>query len=310
MFENSNISYGDLIEGTKLKNHLELVIPKAQNKIVSISAYITASAVDWLIDLLPENSHLLVVCRILPSDVINGSTDLSALKNILSSSGSVYCLTSLHAKIYSVDNETIFVGSSNLTANGLKLYGTGNEEAVVMVEPKPSNINFIDSIIRESTQLDENILNQMEEYIKDKSLIDEFVDRWPDTIIDDKKGVWVPDFFFSEPYTNLNPETTKHDLNLIGIVSLDTDNCLIKKGLLNSKPIRWLKRTLDSASDQEMYFGELSNRLHNDLNDDPTPYRKTVKSLLSNTAAYCEAFLSEEISITRPNFSQKFKLLN
>ena len=35
-----------------------------------------------------------------------------------------------------------------------------------------------------------------------------------------------------------------------------------------------------------MYFGEISKKIHDDLYDDPKPYRKNVKELQSNLYSY------------------------
>ena len=57
-----------------------------------------------------------------------------------------------------------------------------------------------------------------------------------------------------------------------------------------------------------MYFGSISEKLHNSLVSDPKPYRKDVKQLLVNMLNLIERLNMEEVVIDRPNFSQRVRL--
>ena len=59
-----------------------------------------------------------------------------------------------------------------------------------------------------------------------------------------------------------------------------------------------------------MYFGALSEKLHNALVSDPKPYRRDVKQMLTNLLSLCNQLGMEEIVIDRPNYSQRVKLIN
>ena len=56
---------------------------------------------------------------------------------------------------------------------------------------------------------------------------------------------------------------------------------------------------------KECYFGELSAKLHNALINDPKPYRKEVKDLLSNLLGWIEYFDFDFIKVDRPSYSQR-----
>ncbi len=119
----------EILDGDELRQRLQSALPQAKESIVFISAYITQNAIDRLNKLIPEDVDIHIICRLLPSDVLTGATQLSALKTALTKGIKVSCLHSLHAKIYAIDFKTIYVGSANLTNNGLKIYGIGNIEA-------------------------------------------------------------------------------------------------------------------------------------------------------------------------------------
>jgi PUA domain (predicted RNA-binding domain) len=69
----------------------------------------------------------------------------------------------------------------------------------------------------------------------------------------------------------------------------------------------WLLSTLEENGGC-LYFGALTEKLHNALVTDPKPYRKDVKILLSNLLSIVETVNMEEIKIDRPNFSQRIML--
>ena len=58
-----------------------------------------------------------------------------------------------------------------------------------------------------------------------------------------------------------------------------------------------------------MYFGAVTEKLHNALVSDPKPYRRDVKIMLSNLLELIDELQMEEIKIDRPNYSQRIQLI-
>lgn len=298
----------DILDGEKLRQILESALPQAKEQIIFISAYITQSAIDWLNKLTPQNVDTHVVCRLLPSDALSGATQITALQVALDKGIKVASLHSLHAKIYAIDSETIYVGSANLTSNGLKIYGAGNLEACTKVPANDANLHFIQHILDSATSLSEENLQKMQIYIdQKKSAI--VPDRWPEDILSEKKGIWVRDFFWTLPEVNRSGPEQIHDFELLGIDSFDLARDVLIKRVLRTRCIRWLIRKLEMEPDKELYFGTLTKFLHDDLKDDPAPYRKNVKSLLQNLLSYAGEYLPGIMEITTPRHSQKIKLM-
>lgn len=297
-----------ILDGDKLREKLEAILPGAQRKVVFISAYITQPGFDWFDEHTPTNIDKHIICRLLPSDVIFGSTHLSALKAALEAGIKVSCLHSLHAKIYSIDDETIFIGSANLTKNGLKIHGAGNLEACLKTTMSPENSEFIANIIKSSSPLRLETIESMQGFIDNqKSNVD--IDEWPESILAENEGIWVHDFFWTLPEAILDSLERKHDCEILGINSLTIDQNALRQKVRHSRCVRWLIKVLKQSPEQELYFGNLSQILHDELKDDPSPYRKDIKGLLQNLLAYCEQYLPDEIEVTRPNYSQRVKLL-
>jgi len=297
-----------MLDGAGLRIKLESILPHAKTKINFISAYITQNGIDWFIENSPSNVERRVVCRLLPKDVCAGSTHLSALKRALENGIKVACLHSLHAKIYSIDDRIIYVGSANLTNNGLKIYGSGNLEACIKIESTESNLLFIEKILQTATEIDEKTIHNMQNSIDQKET-ETYLDKWPEGVLEEEEGIWVQDFFWGDPGLKTANDEQTHDLEIIGISSFDIDEEDLKNHLLQTRCIKWLIGQLQSAPENQLYFGRLTQILHDDIKDDPAPYRKDVKTLLQNLLAYCERYLTEEIEITRPSYSQKIKLI-
>ena len=298
----------EFLTSDALRIELEKDLSKATTSIKFISAYITQSAVDWLVTNLPRKLPVQIVCRLLPSDVRAGSSQLSAIKTALDNEYQVYCHHALHAKIYCLDDLQIYSGSANFTSNGLKIYGDGNLEASVKIPATAQNLEFISNIIASSTPLDLAALQRMQSCIdlKEPQLL---FDQWPEGVLVEHEGIWVRDFFWSNPTDKKLSADSIHDLELLQLDSWDYEFSQIKMRLLNTRCIKWMITTLKHSDFQEFFFGSLTQQLHNQLQDDPTPYRKDIKILLQNTLAYCEKYLKEEIEITTPRHSQKIKLL-
>ena len=300
--------YESLLDGDSLREELESVLPNTKQKAIFISAYITQSGVDWFCKYTPKKPDRWIICRLLPSDILSGSTHLSALKTALSLGVKVSCLHSLHAKIYAIDDEIIYVGSANLTNNGLKIYGTGNLEASHKINASQSSLSFIENICTSSTELDEEILNNMQSCVdlKESKI---FFDKWPEGVLKEEEGIWVRDFFWALPRASESSIEQIHDFELLGIESLDSTEDIMKEQVLKARCVRWLFGKLEVEPENELYFGTLTKIMHDELKDDPAPYRKDVKSLLQNLLAYGELYLRDIIEITTPRYSQKIKLI-
>lgn len=57
-----------------------------------------------------------------------------------------------------------------------------------------------------------------------------------------------------------------------------------------------------------MYFGALSEMLHNSVISDPKPYRRDIKLMLGNLLRLIDELKMEEVSIDKPNYSQRIRI--
>ena len=81
----------------------------------------------------------------------------------------------------------------------------------------------------------------------------------------------------------------------------------LKESFRWSNAYLWLLTVL-KENEGCLYFGELSELLHNAMISDPKPYRKDVKIMLANLLKLTETLGMEEVIIDRPNYSQRVSL--
>jgi hypothetical protein len=103
-------------------------------------------------------------------------------------------------------------------------------------------------------------------------------------------------------------EFKEHDLSLLSIAEKDSQNlAVIKSSFKNLKIFKWFYSSLKKEQG-ELYFGKATALLHDQLFDDPKPYRQEAKTLLVNLLSWIEGLQLEEITIDRPNYSQRIVL--
>ena len=200
-----------LIKGDELKKILVQEFFEAEKEIKICSAFITEPAIDEFMKAIPKNINVKVVCRLLPFDVANGSCSISALKKSIDASWSIYRLENLHAKIYSIDDNKIYSGSANATANGLMIHTKGNIEACNEVSASPENEKFISNIFNTASPVDMQTLIDMEKYIeenKDTYKNNENLE-WPEEILPENKSIWVRDFMVINELDKTSFENSK-----------------------------------------------------------------------------------------------------
>jgi len=298
-----------LLLGDELRDKLSVDFNGA-SKIKIISAYLTMPAIEWLQIAVKNNPdiQILIVSRISPKDIVTGGTDLKALRECLKNGWQINALANLHAKIYLIDEIKIYVGSSNFTSNGLKLYGDGNLETMVEVVPEVKDVEFVNDIISSSDEIDEYTIDAMEAYIQECGLHGKVKEvlTWPEEIMPASKDIWVSDFPLSPPL-DLDKDAEYGPI-FQRIISIKVRAEMLK-AFKETKAYIWLYGTLQSMPNNEAYFGNLTKALHDHLKDDPGPYRKDVKQLLNNLLAFCEMLSIDEIVVDKPNYSQCIKLI-
>ena len=302
-------NYSTLISGEEFRQYLEKQLATT-NRATIISAYVSKSAVDWILRLGKNNVTL--VCRLRPTDILNKSTDISALMEAINRGWLLYCLPSLHSKIYSLDDKCLFIGSANFTANGLNLLKNGNHESMVEVEANDDNKAYISEIFNYSYRLTLDKLEEMKNYIEPfkESPITDIPTQWPRSLEPESNLLLVTDF----PLVQVGEFCKTYEINpslAFAYLEFWADTVeMRRKILMNTKSYIWLVNTLKKFENNRCYFGNLTQQLHSDIDEDPKPYRKEIKQLLHNLLTYVECYAKDKILVDRPNYSQRIQLIS
>jgi hypothetical protein len=285
------------------------------------SAYMKLTSVDHFFSIYKKNkfvgsARLLVRWKVM--DLITGASDLEVYDYCKDREIDFYIKEDFHGKIYQTIPGGILIGSFNLTSSGFGLRENSNDEVGVQLPITEENSSYINNLFQNSIMMDDLLFEKMKNFVKaNKDKAHTQLD-WPDDIqslIFIKKPIsqhLVNEFLFTKFDRLVDPKGDSelmHDLSLLGLGAPDlSDFATVSKSLKVSVPYLWLKRVL-KESNGEIYFGALSEKLHNCLIDDPRPYRRDVKNLLQNLLSWTSQFCSSEIVIDQPNYSQRIKLL-
>lgn len=251
------------------------------------SAFITMAGINLVFENRDtvRNDRLLIRCN--PSDVLAGACSLEALELALSRGIQVRVSSALHVKLYLFD-AVLFVGSANLTGSGLALVGYCNDELSTEGVPSDRDMQIADNLWSEGVLLGPLEIQKMRDYIEQLPENDtQQFPAWPEDIFVEERSLYCSDFPQGGPSDDFRWSTVRQ--------------------FETSTAYRWIKETLKDNGG-EASFGYLSSRLHDDVYDDPTPYRREMKDLLVNLIELIQKFKNDEISITVPGHSQVLSL--
>ncbi len=144
---------------SELFSFLNSELQKAKNEIFIAAPYIKIGIVKKLEIPKELASKSVLVCRWRLDDVLSGATDIGIYPLLRDQGIRVLLHPNLHAKYYRFDN-SILMGSANLTSNGLISDGTGSLEALTLLLKNPSTSNFEMKIIKESVEVDDELYSE------------------------------------------------------------------------------------------------------------------------------------------------------
>lgn len=287
-------------------------ISKATEDLQVVSAFCKKEAVKFIDDNIKhvlKSKKLLV--RFLPGDIINGATDLDLYEYCKLNGWELYIRFDLHAKTYIFDKKRYILGSGNLTSRGLGLNCLRNYELADFSQIEGDDLKKINSLFSSAILMTDELFSLMKndiENFSESSVVATKSLNWNKYITDK----FVPDTSVLFTYDFPKMSAPSSDVNEYEFLELSgsADKETIKQEFRWSKAFLWLYKTVNEKENKECYFGELTQKLHTALINDPKPYRKEVKDLLANLLGWIEYFDFEEIKIDRPNYSQRVYIKN
>jgi hypothetical protein len=312
-----------LLNTETFRNLLAKALENSTKSVIILSAYVKTVGVKWLKEKIGEkNIKCTIVTRWNNGDLAQGSSDLECYHLAKANGWTFKVLQDLHAKVMLVDENILFVGSPNLTGRGMSLVPVANEEIGIKVQALEEDLKIINQLVDAAALVDDKIIKELVEWQKNLPKIEKpKIPSFPKIVNDSFKEkfnkLWVNNFPWANIEYLLNNSEKKedniiHDLDLFGLTNINKVDLEkeLKESFLQSKIFNWLIKKLEAEDNKEIYFGRLSSIIHDDLVDDPKPYRQDVKLLQANFYSYIKHFKPSNLDHSIPKTrSERLKLV-
>lgn len=281
-------------------------LKNATTSVQIITAFCKVSSLIYLNSCIDDgvmDKRLLIRFRM--DDILMGSTDFSIVEYGMKTGWQVYIRFDLHAKTYIVDNKRGLVGSANVTNSGLSIGKNGNMEMATLVDVEPKDIEKISKLFDDAILVDEVLLRKLKFQIDAEEMNGQKESHSWDTTITNMFSPKVDTLFSYELPEDFTLRRGEYFLFLDETYDGNIEK--FKELFRWSNAYLWLLTTL-KENEGCLYFGALTEKLHNTLVSDPKPYRRDVKQMLANLLKLIDTLDMEEIVIDRPNYSQRASL--
>ena len=294
-----------ILVSQQILNQIRTELARSTESFLLISAYCKLSLVKYFDScIMNPNIEKKLVVRFRREDITSGASDLEIYPYCKQHGWKLYIRLDLHAKTYVFDRLRCIIGSANATSSGLSLAGPGNYEmATACMLDELEAQKLVNGLLRGSIEMTDEIYALMACSIEQHQS-SPTISGWSDAIT----SLFIPDFslLLSEDFPPCNSVTsaTADDLlflNLSSIASVEQ----IRNAFWECKCYNWLVNLISKQQNNEMYFGAITAQLHSSLLNEPKPYRRDVKQLLSNLLNWIIELDSPEIGVDRPTHSQR-----
>lgn len=301
-----------LLSTTEFREQLERSLKNANDEILVFSGFVKANALRWLLEQC-GSTKVKVVSRWRKHDLICGASDFECYKICKEFDVDFGVSLNLHGKVYNADGK-IFVGSANLTNRGMAFSNNFNDEfgvGFIAGESDKSKLSsYLNQVIWLNDALANSILSELEATSPGEQLNDlDWSESVKAQLSRPVRYLWMHELLFSKPEDLLAFNSKdQHQIHDFELLRLDIDNLnqeMLTLAFKATNCFKWLEQILHT--EKSLSFGRVSKLLHDALLDDPVPYRKDVKQLVSNLYSWFE--LSKLHQISRPRHSQIIELL-
>ena len=281
-------------------------LKNAENSVQIITAYCKKNTFEKLDSVVSSSViHKKLLVRFRLDDVLKGSTDFDILDYGLKHGWKVYLRFDLHAKTYIVDNKRCLVGSANATNSGLNIGKAGNMEIATFADIESEDVDKINSLFDGSILVDDELISKMKKQVDSiEPGVKQKSHSWNTEITKNFKPSVNTLFSYELPEEF---EFVEGEYFSFLDYTFAGDLYSFKEIFRWSNAYLWLLKLIKDNGG-EMYFGAVTEKLHNALVSDPKPYRRDVKQMLSNLLNLIEKLGMEEVVIDRPNHSQRIAL--
>ena len=294
----------------KILDRIQDELSRSTESFLLISAYCKLPLVKYFDSCIQNlNIDKKLIVRFRPEDLKAGASDLDIFPYCRDNGWRLFFRLDLHAKTYVFDRLRCIIGSAKATSSGLNIGGVGNYEMATACDLAENDLRALDLLLLGAVEMDDSIYELMRSSLRASSHNNTASVEWPEEIMD----MFVPDYslLFAEDFPSCQhpADATDEELVFLNIHSTASIEA-VKTAFCSSKSFLWLYNLVREHKDQEMYFGEISASLHNVLLNEPKPYRKDVKQLVSNLLSWINDLNISAVKVDRPNYSQRVRYIN
>lgn len=309
-----------LLSGQEVFSALEHHCRLASARVIFASAYVKEEAFLRLAKSVNPDQCVekILISRWRLDDLASGASDVEIYERIKEFGWKFYIEQNLHAKTYLID-EAVILGSANLTSSGLNQQGGYPNIETMLVGRVDNEVeHWFESLLSNSVAVDDELFSKISQEVESQPKLKRHSPVYSQGVMNFLRESAASLKFYTNdmpwlhnPSDLLNSSNNleeitgrEHDIELLGC-SVNPDIDQLQKAFQRLLIWRWLK----TNASEPIYFGELSNRLHDALQDEPSVYRKTVKQLLQNLLVWSQELCPDRIKIDVPNVSQRIQVL-
>lgn len=279
---------------------VKTLVRSATTEVAIVSAFAAVGASETILRCIaPGVRRKELHVRWCVEDLLCGISDLGVYEVCKEYGFAMFMQPALHAKFLITDRKHVLLGSANMTGRGFGFHSQSNVEAGMVTDPAAAEIRTLEGIMAQSILITPDLFDRIRTFVERNRRPSVAEKDFPSditSVLNDRlTGLWVRDLPL-----HFYPPSKGGDLNSVWDLELERD-------FVDSKCLRWLDSLL-KASDDGVYFGELTSSLHDALLEDPTPYRTEVKKLVANLFNWCQTLLPDRYGSDTPNHSQRLYL--
>ncbi len=296
----SLLMYDNLVK--KIEDNLE----KGCENLSIITAFCKLDTLRYIDSFTSKVTTKKIIVRFRLDDLISGATDKEIYDYCKQNNWEIYINLDLHAKVYILD-DVCFIGSANATNSGLNINKLGNIEISKEFEVTDEEKKQLNKIFSGSKKLNDDLYSKMVLQLESINVRKLHKYSWNDNIIKEYNQLY--NLLFQEDFPiNDNPSSLELDEKYLEIYKDDSLG-KIKEKFEDTKIFKWLIYILSSQKNNEIYFGELSEKIHSIIFQEPRQYRKDVKELETKLINWIQILDYDYIKIDKPNYSTRIRLV-
>ena len=285
-------------------------------ELVIVSPYISTSTLRELSKSIQANS-VRILTSWAESNLIQGSSSLDLFLLCQEKGWELRILNTLHAKIYAIPREEMWIGSANLTASGMGTSSNPNDEVLGEVKPNESDWTSLENLLSAGRVVDDTLHQAYSEWLSDQTLpeitpIQSFI---PPIDSNSLSPYSLPRTFTpTELYDILHDRPdhsgdkimdAEHDLSVLRVSFIDDKNEFFRQLQLRFFSLPIVKKMLADITEEWMRFGQMRINMREVCGGKEKTNRDDLTMFTQNLYEWKEELdTTEEFEFGVPRYSQ------